>query len=555
MKHEPGFDSAELHQPEPADFDAASNTLLHIASRPELIFLHSSFRTCSTWFWGKFRTFPETACYCEPFNEELLTLTPDQAATVGYNSWDSRHPPGDPYYSQYLKMIKSSGGVALFDPSISLDWFTPIGGLRGKLRASEIEYLTLLADQARREDRIPVFGETRSLGRLWALKNSFRGFHIFLHRNLWRHWLSYLYYRRRKFNYFCETTARLVSGSDDPFLASVADFYVKRARGFRRSGKDAAPQPASADERLGLLLLLPESDAFAMFMALHLYLYLHADVSADLTVDVTKLVRDAEYRCRIEKELARQTGLEISLSDVADEQGRAIAIGAAAIDWDEIRKHATVAAEALSAVADPTKSLNVATEFIDSAIEELHKSEAALAMRSDASEEIWFGRLQEARCHWGLGDDSEFLRRALELHKDRPDRAEPLFDLARFHRERGMHETAADYAEAGLALERPRDEAEFVEDFVYQSGLREELLDRGILLQRPRSQGSWLCVLQLARTQSGYSRRHEKACAGAPAVLRRPRFQPDAILHDAAGGIYAARRLAPDKSLGRSAGQ
>jgi protein YibB len=451
-------------------------TPLVAAAATRLIFIHSSWRTSSTWFWDKFRQFPQTACYYEPFNEDLLTITPDQAASAGYDSWDSRHPPGNPYYPQYLPLIQATGGVRSFDRSMSLDWFTPIGGLRGTLRHAELKYLNLLIDRACETGKIPVFGDTRSLGRLWPVKNSFGGLHVFLHRNLWKQWLSYLYYARRGMRYFGETTARVVAGSEDHFLAAIADFYIKRALGFRSCRDGGEHQPPSDNERLRLLHSLPESDAFAMFMALHVYLYLHAQLAADLTIDVTELARDSGYRSRIENELTRQTGLEISFSDIADRQpATSVAIGAAAIDWEQILQHAHAAVQTLSAYADPTDLMQDATAFIDAAIAEVHKSEAELAKREDAAEEIWWARLQNARCHWALGDDSGFLRQALELHEDRPDRAEALFDLSRFHRERGMHETAADYAEAGLALERPANDAEFVDHLVYQYGLQEEL--------------------------------------------------------------------------------
>ena len=443
---------------------------------PRLIFLHSSWRTSSTWFWDKFRQFTQTACYYEPFNEDLLAITPEQAVSAGYDSWDSRHTPGDPYYPQYLPLIQATGGVRSFDRSMSLDWFTPVGGLRGTLRDVEVKYLNLLIDHARETGGIPVFGDTRSLGRLWAIKNSFGGFHVFLHRNLWKQWLSYLYYTRRGMRYFGETTARVIARSEDHFLAAIADFYVKRALGFRSCHDGGEHQPPSDNERLRLLRSLPESDAFAMFMALYVYLYLHAQLTADLTVDVTKLAKDSEYRSRIENQLAQQTGLEVSLSDVTDRQpATVVAIGAAAIDWDEIRQHACAGIETLGAYTDSTDLMQAATALIDSAIEEMHYSEAELAKRSDAAEEIWWARLQEARCHWALADSEGFMRQALALHEERPDRAEPLFDLARFHRERGMHETAADYAEAGLALKRPGEDAEFVDDNVYQCGLQEEL--------------------------------------------------------------------------------
>ena len=106
-------------------------------------------------------------------------------------------------------------------------------------------------------------------------------------------------------------------------------------------------------------------------------------------------------------------------------------------------------------------------------------------MRSDVSEETWFAALQEARCHWALGDDNGFLRQAAALREERPDRAEPLYDLARFHRERGMHETAMHFAEAGVALPRPGEREKFVEDPVYEWGLKEEISLSGFYCRDP----------------------------------------------------------------------
>ena len=440
------------------------------------VFIHAAPRTASTWFWSKFREHPATLCFCEPFGPHLGWITRESALTWDRASWQSRHSPTEPYYQEYFPLVQEFGAVTLFDPAMELEWFIPLGGLRGELRQGEQNYLSLLLEHADDAGRVPVLKFIQSLGRLWAIRNSFGGFHVFLHRNLWRQWLSYLYYGRRGMHYFYETTARVVARSEDSFLSSMANFYVKRALDFRLRRDEDENQPPSDDERLHLLRSLPEAHAFAMFMALHIHLYLHAQLSADLTVDITKLARDSGYRSHIETELAQRTGLEVSLSDVIDEQGASgVAIGAGRIDWDEIRKHARLAVETLSEFGDPTKLMENATEFIDSAIEEMHKSEAAPAMQSDAAEEIWYARLQEARCHWALGDEGGFLRQALALVNERPDRAEPLFDLARFHRERGMHETAAHFAETGLAIGRPRDDDKFVDEFVYQSGLQQEL--------------------------------------------------------------------------------
>lgn len=72
----------------------------------------------------------------------------------------------------------------------------------------------------------------------------------------------------------------------------------------------------------------------------------------------------------------------------------------------------------------------------------------------------------------GILSQSEQL--LLQAWNDRPSRAEPLYWLARFARERGDHATARLYATAGLGVPYPKDSL-FVHKWIYEVGFQQEL--------------------------------------------------------------------------------
>ena len=89
-------------------------------------------------------------------------------------------------------------------------------------------------------------------------------------------------------------------------------------------------------------------------------------------------------------------------------------------------------------------------------------------------EEAWYARLQRGRCLRTLKDEGGFVSEALAAFNQRPHRAEPLYDLARHYREKGMNDVSVLFCEAGLPLPMPSGDTLFVEDFVYNFGLKEE---------------------------------------------------------------------------------
>lgn len=357
-----------------------------------LVFIHAAPRTSSTWFWSKFRALPSTLCYYEPFNDKLVWLTPDRANTIAHDSWDSRHAPTEPYYREYRPLIQKTNGVELFDPAMAFQWFIPEGGLRGELRPREKDYLSLLIRHADKVGKIPVFGGWRSLGRAWAIKQAFGGLNIFQYRNLWQQWLSMVSYKRRGSLTFYVSVVDTICRDGEPYFSYLVDRGLKHAAD-PRTGKDPTaspltwtrsyPNPSRDEAKVRQLELLPEHHTFALFMGLHIYLYLHAQISADVAADVTRMARDSRYRSDIERAIKRQTGLTVSFADSADvEPLNDVEVDKAAIDWDEIREHARVAVQMLSKFGDPVQLAANADALIDGTIEEMRKADAKPAVAS-----------------------------------------------------------------------------------------------------------------------------------------------------------------------------
>src|SRR5262249_42110787 len=75
---------------------------------------------------------------------------------------------------------------------------------------------------------------------------------------------------------------------------------------------------------------------------------------------------------------------------------------------------------------------------------------AKRAAMGGGEEEPWCARLEEARCRRAMGDEAGFVSQMIAAFNHRPHRAEPLYDLARSYRERGMNDASLLFAEPGL---------------------------------------------------------------------------------------------------------
>jgi len=88
-------------------------------------------------------------------------------------------------------------------------------------------------------------------------------------------------------------------------------------------------------------------------------------------------------------------------------------------------------------------------------------------------EEDWYALLQHARHLRDSGDEEEFVKAALDAFRRRPNRAEPLLDLARHYFGKSHGDLSAVYADAGLSLPVPDVDRLGVDPEVYRTGLKE----------------------------------------------------------------------------------
>jgi len=259
------------------------------------VFVHSSFRTSSTWFWLVLRRVPNVCAYYEVFHTMLADLKPGDLPRHRYDSWPSGHPAADPYFIEYGPLLAEEG-VPGYSVDMAFDRFIPEAGLDGALSAAEMQYLERLIAVAQDAGSLPVLTACRSLGRIGAIKRQLGGWNIFLYRNLFQQWMSYLSLCRAGNSGFFSTIEQTLSRSrHDPFMALLARECL--------------------DDEDGGSTLKDVDAAFRAFMGVHLYLSMNAFREAEQVVDVNRLVSDADYRAEAVDLLERETGLRVDFSD------------------------------------------------------------------------------------------------------------------------------------------------------------------------------------------------------------------------------------------------
>lgn len=161
-----------------------------------IIFLHSLFRTGSTYVFDKFRSNPDYYCYYEPFNESLANYSKVKALSTGDKAQYSamRHPVHEKDYFYEYPFNANGEGVPFFKKKFSFDLFC----LNEKEDDIDLKrYLDHLVKYAQKR---PVFQFCRSSLRTSWLKKNFASTNIYLVRDPRDQWMSYNSFEHNYFN-------------------------------------------------------------------------------------------------------------------------------------------------------------------------------------------------------------------------------------------------------------------------------------------------------------------------------------------------------------------
>jgi tetratricopeptide (TPR) repeat protein len=152
-------------------------------------------------------------------------------------------------------------------------------------------------------------------------------------------------------------------------------------------------------------------------------------------------------------------------------------------------------------------------------------------------EQSWHSVLGHARSLREAGNESEFVKAALQAFRVQPHRAEALHDLARYYLATARGEIAIVYAGAGMSLPCPEEERVGLEQEVYRTGLKEAFTIAASYSKDPaekergRAVCNWLSLTRDAPTGVRGLARHNYNWYAEPARSLMPsiRFQPVSI--------------------------
>jgi len=257
------------------------------------IFIHSLFRTGSTYIWNKFRENPGYYCYYEPFHQVLAEINPkniEHALTKNYRQVG--HPLLSRYYLyEYAPLLENGrNGVPFFKKSFSFDGFC-----HNEENPDLKQYIDHLIKNA--GEKIPLFQFNRSALRVKWFKENYPGsLNIYLVRNPRDQWQSYidLYKKNNYITFFVMDL--LIAG-----INHEKEYFQPLAKYLPLINYNNDHQKKEEDFYRIILDSYSEEERYLIFYYTWLRSLVENVLHADLVVNINLLSQKQSYRTSLKK--------------------------------------------------------------------------------------------------------------------------------------------------------------------------------------------------------------------------------------------------------------
>lgn len=263
------------------------------------IFVHSLYRTGSTYIFSKFRSNPSLYCYLEPFHELLRLYNRSEfEEQFAGKTTELRHPDlSREYFAEFP--LAGEKGVPLFQKRFSYDDFC----LRENDEYSELK--SYLESLMRFAPTRPSFHFCRSTLRARWLKKTFDSVNVYVLRSPRHQWESYITFDERYFN----VVTMLIAGKHfrSPLFQPLHTWLYIPSFGH---------EDIQAEFSFYSYILAHYSleEQYLVFYYVWLLSFLEALVVADVIIDIDLLSADRRLRRALESELAAR-GISVTFDD------------------------------------------------------------------------------------------------------------------------------------------------------------------------------------------------------------------------------------------------
>ncbi len=273
------------------------------------IFIHSGWRTGSTYVWTKFRQHPACVGFYEPFNEMLSAMSPTDIYTARHDLAALKHSEiGLPYFHEYIPLLGSRG-----HPLFRLEFSYRNYFLVDEDLPDQRAYVESLLGLGGKLGKLPTLGFVRSLGRVgWFRKAFAEAANIVVIRSAVGQWLSARQLALQHQHEFFDPMQLLIFAQ-----ARGSAAVIEEAQRLGIPRLDDHPLSAAIELARKMTMQITPAVRFRIFASLYVMSYLAALPNADLVIDMDRLSVEADYQAHTASEIKRLTGLEIDFADAA----------------------------------------------------------------------------------------------------------------------------------------------------------------------------------------------------------------------------------------------